>query len=828
MARARRPGRGVAAGDTPSSISVPPLSRIFPQRLRFAARALRQSPVFALTAIASLGLALALNTTMFALIDAVRHPFVPYPDPEQLATVSFRGGDRERPIAMAERIEAVRTGSRTLASTASYLVIFTTVQAGTAAEDQFVAAVAPGFFDVLGVRPMAGRALGVGDSRGTGAQAAVISFALWNRMLGSRPIDDRSTIDVGGRTYTVVGVMPGGVRFPERTDVWIPQEGSPGTLGSVRIGPVSLARLKPGVTLDDAKRDLEIVAARLSATYGLRNPLVLKISVVAERSLDSTIFWFFQISAAIVLALACANLGAMMLARGLARRREIALRIALGASRRSIAGQVFLECALVVGGGAALGCLLTAWALDVLPHLTTRSVPMLGDVVPRPSWRVFVFVLTVSAAALSLAALLPAMRAASIDPSEPLKEGSASLTARDRHRHHPLVIVEVVLATALLMACALFALLAVKIDSFAFPFPAERMVVAHVRVRPRAVPDAGAAARLYEDVLARAGRLSGVRLAAYHRSGEAAGGVVTAESGTGGTRWTNVRGYDVVGPAYLRMFEMQIVRGRDFVDGDRGSERVAIVDEAGARMLWPGLESPVGRMIKLGGERSSLPWVRVVGVVRLPRAGPGLRAALRPEPTIFVSDSRADGDSRELIVLTDGAGGDRGRAAFMVTLRRELQAMGPSLSPMTRVRPWLEGFAETRSFTTYTAWLLGAFSAFGVALCAVGLYGVLAYSVRSRRREFAIRIALGAPARAVLRLVLREIAVTFLAGIGVGAFAALWLTRAVGEIGAAVPHAEVYALLLAEGILLAATTLAALGPIRQAMRADPAEILRAS
>ena len=805
-----------------------PIAHHLPQRLRLAVRALRQSPVFALSAIVSLGLALALNTTMFALIDAVRHPYVPYPEPDRLVSVTWWGGDRNRPVAFAERERALRDGAPSLAAVTTYARVLASVQTASGGEDQMVAVVPGDFFAKLGALPAFGRTLGAGDMHGEAGSVAVVSFAFWNRLLAGRSLGGHPRVDVNGRSYIVVGVMPRGAHLPDETDVWLPADD---VFRSQRlVGPAGIARLAPLATRQSAALDLSAVGARLSATYGHRNPLTARVAPIRQRAWGATsIPWFFRVSAGIVLALACANLGAMMLARGLARRRETAVRIALGARRRSIAGHVLLECALIVAGGALLGIVLTVWAMRTLPGLVMPYVPMIGDLQTHPSWRAFAFVLALAAVAAVAAALVPALHAAAVSPAEPMKEGSGTLTARERHRYHPLVIVEVMLAMGLLMSCALFALFAARLAGAQFQFPAKRIVHAFIAVRPRDAADSAAATRIHHDVLARVRRLPGTELAAYRGGVTPRGGVVTAENGASGSRWVNVSGYGVVGADYFRIFGIRILEGRAFTEADgHAAERVAIVDENAARLLWPDVESPVGRMLQLGDEKSKAPWVRVVGVAR----GSSLRATTSStessELSVWVSESPDDIGMRDLVVLTDGRGGDRGLAAYMLSLRRELQKVGPPLVPFVNIRPWLSQHEAILTAASFLAWLFGAFSVFGASLCAVGLYGVLSYAVRRRLREFAVRIALGAPDRAILRIVLREIAVTVLAGIGIGAFGALWLSRAVADMVDTVPHVYVAALLIAEFVLFAVSALAALGPVRQAMRADPVEILRAS
>jgi hypothetical protein len=307
------------------------------------------------------------------------------------------------------------------------------------------------------------------------------------------------------------------------------------------------------------------------------------------------------------------------------------------------------------------------------------------------------------------------------------------------------------------------------------------------------------------------------------------GRVIYAEEGKSGDHWINSGGVFVVSPDYLRTFRIPIVRGRDFEAGDAGGSApgVVIVDERAAARLWPDMPNAVGRMVKLGTKESRRPWLRVIGIAHNVESGPRVDQDLPPEPRLYVVYPHDYTRARDLIVQGDGVGGDRGRAALALAVRHEIELLVPGM-PVPRVEPWLAGYEGWLTATGYMASLFGAFGIFGLVLCAVGLYGVLAYTVSRRLREFAVRVALGARRRDVMRIVVHDAAVTALAGVGIGAFFALRVTRMIADTMSAMPYATVVALVLAEAVLFAAAALAALGPVRQAASADPIEILRAS
>ena len=804
--------------------------RRFASDLRSASRSLAKAPLFSAVAIVSLGLALALNTTMFALADSVVNPYLPYPNADRLAVTWFLGGDFKHPVPTDVRYKAVRDGMRSYEKLTSFTYVTGLMETAAIAEDQTAIAISPNFFDVLGVHPFLGRGFDASDFGAANASAAIISYRFWNRVFAGRPLSESLTLKLGQQRYTVVGVMRRGVHPPfGESDIWLPIDAVPSAPNTQRSGPMPIMRLATGVSLDAAKTELSIVAARLTAEFTPKRPLSARLIPInfyfyAPRSVFPS---FILGTVAMVLVIACANLGTMMIARGMARRRETAIRIALGASRRDVIRGVLSECAVIVIAGVSLGMLLTFWALYVLPHYTVPWVPQLGDLDPMPSWRVFTFAFTASVATIVSAGALPAMRAASTDPAEPMKEAAGTTTGRFRDRYNPLIVLEVALSTALLMCSGLFVLIAAKLASFDFRYDAKHLVVSDVSPNGQLVPNA-ALPRFYDDLAAGGRSIPRAIAAATWHWMTPDGPTVSAEEDKSGDTWMNLRYYQVVSPDFLRTFGIRVVRGRDFALGDaHGSAPVVIVDENAAARLWPDIRDPVGRMMKLGSkDHASTPWVRVIGVAEAVEYLPRTDYYLPPEPSIYAVVPNDVMRYRQLVVHSNPAAGLVGRTALAVDLHRALESRMPGNTGIS-VRPWLDHYENQRATSTFAATLFGAFAAFGLVLCAVGLYGVLAYAVRRRLREFAVRIALGARRRDVARLVVHDAAVTALAGVAIGAFVALYVTRALMDEVVMIDYAHAIALVAAEAILFAVAFVAALGPVRQAAEADPIEILRA-
>ena len=796
--------------------------------VRYALRSLRRSPIFTVVAVLSLGLALAVNTTMFALIDSVRHPYIPY-DARPVFRVSFVGGGRPWPTAI-ERLAALQNGLHSADSILSYRLAPRLVQAGANYEDQYVAAVPPQLFDMVGVRPMYGRTLNAADERRDAPPSAVISYTLWNRFFRGKRPGEPVLLTVGPTNYQVVGVMPRGMHFPWDTDVWIPLATLPVDSTTRALGPMPLVRLRPGATRQAAEMELSLIATQLSKTYARGKPIGGRLTALREvdreRGLDGFSKYMLIVVVAVLL-IACGNLGTMLLARGIARRREIAIRVALGASRRVIVGQVLTECAIVIGGGVVVGLILTLWATYLLPHYATPYVPSIGDLQPVPSWRVFSFAVAVALLTVVLAGALPARRAAATDPAEPMKEGAGTSTGRNRDRYNPLIIVEVALSTALLMNAGLFIILLTRYTRFDFSYAAQNLQTVSVDVGGKAIAADSAVGRFFDDLAVRAAHLPGARAATTTSFVVPDGRIVYGEGGAGGLRWLNMKGYTAVSPTYFPTMGIPIVDGRGFQPGDRGTNAtVVVVDEAAARALWPGIATPVGRMIKLGDIKSKQPWVRVIGVARATDLLPRKDRDLPPEPQIYALFGRDVNRMRSLVVLGDGKGGQPGQAALSLAIRREVESSAP-WARAPRVRRWLEGYESSRTTTAFIASLFTAFGVFGLVLCAVGFYGVLAYVVSRRLRELAMRVALGARRRDLVRVVIRDATVTVLAGIGIGAFLGIAATEPLAEGMFTLRYELVIALVGAEAALFVTAVLACLGPLKQAVSADPVEVLRA-
>ncbi len=778
--------------------------------LRYAWRSLARSPGFVTVAVLALGLGLGLSTTMFAVLDAVVNPSMPYREPDQLFTVRWWAGWRRTSMRPQDLYRAIRNETRSFAA-----VVPETGDRQLVAEAEMremtVTRVTPSYFTTLGLGVEQGRLFGEGD----GEAVAVVSRGLWRQIAGTRRFAPGRTVTLGERSHTVLGVLPRGVQG----SAWVPLPSATDAEGSISRNVTPLVRLRPGVSRLAAANELHALARVLTDRHvALDGPFHFELVPIRYREeVLRDIHKAMVGSALAVLIIACVNLAHLMLARGLSKRRELALRMALGANRAAVVRQMFTECLVITLGGAALGAIIAAWGADVLTNRVPPEVSWVGLMQPQLSWRVFTLGALAATASAIVFGLVPAIRVAlDVDVNEPLKDG-AGTTGRLRHRYSPLVILETALALVLLMGGGLLLRTVQQLQQRDTAFETRTLLRgwamgANRRLDSTAVRVRGA------DLLAVARHTPGVREAALAGGGRTIRGkVLTAEMVVGdSTRTIEERYVGVVSHAYLQVLGLPILRGRDFVPGDAEGNGAAILDAAAAARLYP-TQDAVGRMIKLGAPETDAPWVRIIGVARSPGVERGSNEPQRGSVWLIQADSLMVGT---LLIRTES---EDPRIAAL--LRRNLRDVSGVTFVYIERHDWgREGMLASRRFLARVFVSMGGVA---LALAALGLYGVLAYAVGQRMREFAVRIALGAEPRQLFRMVLHDGAVMLLAGTGIGAFVALGTTKYLDSAIEVVYRTDAWSLVGAEALLLAVGLAAALGPARRAVRANPLDILRA-
>ena len=778
--------------------------------LRYALRSLRKSPGFVVIAVLALGIGLGLSTTMFAVVDAVLHPVSAYRDAENLFEVSWRYGARN-PLPPGELYRYVRDHSRSFQAVTPVGEVPALVEAGGDLRQVLATSVSARWFTVTGVRPRLGRGFTASDGDGV----ALLGDRLFRSLYGNRRQLSGSNVLVNRRVVAVVGVLPRGAG----PDLLLPlsSRADQGAASPDTVMP--LVRLKSGVTVEAADRDLQAMAQALTERYGTREaPFGFRLSPLMKEGEDLQALHGALLGAAFaVLLIACQNLAHLMMARGLARRRETALRLALGATRAAVVWQLFLEAALVTLGGASLGALMAVWGSSLLQHEMPQEVSWIGLMEPQLSWRVFAAACLCAAGSAVLFGLLPTMRVVSdVSLDEPLRDESGASSGRIRRRYDPLVAIEVAVTLVLMMGAGLLLRTVHELRRDDPGIDPQTLFRATVQAPP--ILDTAARYARRARLLSLVEGMPEVRDVADAGVTVLRGAAVTAEMTGQSVRLITMGACPDVTPNYLRVLGLPILQGRDFESGDVSGPGVAIVDPIAAQRLYPG-HNPVGHMLKLGGPSSIGWWVRIVGLVRSPYVQ---EASMRyaPQPAVFVVHPRLS-PFGELLIRTK----TRDPRA-LVSLQTRLHEI-PGIS-VGALRPWDEARAEDLRSRGFLATVFVTTGVVALALAALGLYGVLSYAVNRRRREYAIRVALGAEPGQLLRNVLNDGGVMLLTGTGVGAVVGLFAGRLLDAVLVTITPADTWALVLSEAVLLSVGIVACLAPALRAMRTDPVAILRAT
>ncbi|MGH2779911.1 MAG: ABC transporter permease [Thermoleophilaceae bacterium] len=802
------------------------------QDLRYAARSLRKSPGFTAVAVLTLALGIGATTAIFVAVNAVLLEPLPYPDSHELVRIydNWRGEPWtvSPPNFMDYRSETDAFADMTGYHRAS----FTMTDPGEA-EELSGARVTGGFFRVLGAQPAIGGGIDRSHETVGNDRVAVLGDGLWHRRFGGDPNVVGRTIELDGEAYTVLGVAPSGFDHPTGAELWVPRSFTADALterGAHYLDVVG--RLAPGATIERAQADLAALSRRLAKEYPDANG---EVSALGVPMLEAAVgdyrgaLLILLGAVGLLLLIACVNVANLALARASGRRRELAIRAALGAGRLRLARESLSENFLVALLGGALGFLLALWGADALAALQEDRIPRLGEI--GLDGRVLLFAGGLVMLTGALFGLLPAIRESGhADLSGALKEGTAGAgrgQSAGRLRAS-LVIAQVALAVVLVAGAGLLMRSFVNLRQVDPGFRTERILAFDLSLPEARYTEPYQARDFFAELLDEIETLPGVEEAAgisgLPLSG--AGYSISVEELDGGPAYTdpaeskNVQ-VRVATAGYFRLMGIDLLRGRGFTSSDGPDvEPVAIVNESAAGLLW-GREDVVDRSLELGtrlGLDGEHVGGRIVGVVSDTREyGP----AEEPVPTVYAVHAQFPDDG-----LTIVARSSSGPNALVRPIRRLIDARDPDLAMVnveTLERLMDEAIANPRFYTL----LLGIFAWSALLLAAVGIYGVMAYTVEQRAREMAIRRALGASGARVLRLVLESAGLLALLGIAIGLLGAFGLTRVMHGLLYGVSATDPATLAVAVAILFAVALLASWLPARRAMRVEPVDALRA-
>jgi putative ABC transport system permease protein len=782
-------------------------------------RALRRSPGYVGVAALSLALGLGLSTATYAIVDSMMHPKIPFEDVDRLFTESLRLGNQKHPPPIAERMQALRTlpGVERVGVAASQQK---RVVVNGADHYAFLLRMTPEYLAALGVRAKMGRLPTEEEAR---TQSAVVLTAFtWRQLFPQQTTLEGAAITIDDREYPVVGVLPVGIERLVQSGVWLPFT-SQVEIEQLRW-PSILVKLRRGTDSIQIRPQLAKIAANFTADYALPGmpPYLIQLSGMRPKppSLRDNELALLMVGIAVgVLAIACANVSALSLARGLTRRRDHALRIALGASRLAIGGEVLSEISVIAVFGVAGGLLLAIALVGVLTHIVPEELTWAGYFLPELNVRVFVLTALTLLAGIAIAGGIPAWRASRANPSDPLKDNAGTTTGRSRMEFKVLVIGELAISMALLMLASLMTLSTRNILNYEFGYDARRLLSADVMWSSRDTLTDKRKAEMLEASLLRVKAMAGVVSVSTLTGGRLDDGEVTSDAGREADP-LRLRNYVEVGAGFFATLGVPLTEGRDFVEGDRTAGAV-ILSQRAARLLFPH-GSALGRMVKLGGERSPRPWLSVIGIARDVKLGISADPNAGADTLVYASTADRSLDYMRMVIRparTDPAL----NIAILGALRDGLPPR--SMAQVTPLIAYYDAMVRMHVFFDRLFSFLGTAS---LLLGAAGLFSVMSYAVGQRLREFAVRQALGATPRDVLRLVLRGAFELALGGTAIGALISFWASAGVSAALFGVKNTDPVSLVVAEATLLLVTMLASLVPALRAMRADPVEVLRAT
>jgi predicted permease len=800
------------------------------QDIRYGLRMMAKNPGFTFFVVAVLALGIAANAAIFSIADAVLVRPLPYRQADRLVMVwedaSSYGFPRDTPAPGNFADWKARNQAFADMAASASSASFNLTGDGNPEEipGTYVTA---NLFSVLGVRPVLGRDFSASDDVPGAPRVVILSQGLFLRRFGGDPEIIGRPLWLNYEKYDVIGVMPRGFQFPERDpQLWAPAQFTAAQLanhGNHHLHVV--ARLKPGVSLQVANANLAAIAKQLEQEHPSENAKVGAYAVpLREELAGNTRPALLVLVGAVcfVLLIACANVANLLLARAAGRRREIAMRLTLGASRSRIARQLLTESLLLAGIAGAAGLVLATFATQLLVSLIPEGIaPMSGSGVDRD---VLFITLIISVASGILFGILPALRVSRLDLVTSLNQGGRSGMGSGRRLREALVVSEVALAIVLLAGAALMLRSFEKLLHLDPGFRADHVLVVRTPL-PRQKYEAFARrAAFYGDVLARVARLPGVTAAGYTtwvpltNYGGATGITVEGrpQPAPGQLPIPNCR---IISDGYIRALGMKLVNGRALDQRDGTSAPpVALINQTMARNLWPG-ENAVGRRFKRGGYEETSPWITIVGIVGDVHQA-GLDSPARPE--MYLPYLQQDfGFEPEYLVLRTA--GDPLRMADAV--RQQVWAVDNE-QPVAGAMPLEELVDDTLAPRKTQAGLLGGFAFLALLLAALGIYAVLSFTVSQRTQEFGVRMALGAEPGDVLQMVFSQGARLFILGAVIGLVAAFALSRTLEHLLFGVSATDPISFALVTLLLAGVTLLACYFPARRAMRVDPMIALR--
>ena len=802
------------------------------QDVRYSIRALIAKPGFTAVAVITLALGIGANTAIFSVVNSVLIRQLPYDEADRIMSIGpvFQDKGQGPGYNSYPNFADWRDQNRTFDQMAAYRSRGVVLTGGGEAERISGARVSSNFFSTLRVQPLLGRTFAADEEKPGSPHTVVLSYELWQRRAGGDPRIVEQPVTLDGRSYAVIGVLPEGFEFPllGKTDVWTSVSLDGQSLqerGAQMYGVIG--RLKPEVAREQAQADISTIVGQLAAQYPEQNKETPVAVVGLQEQLVESVRPALLIllgAVGFVLLIACANVANLLLVRASLREKEIAIRAALGASRARLVRQLLTESLLLAVAGAAVGLLLAMWGIDLLVAAGPVNIPRLDEI--RIDGHALLFTICVTMLTGLTFGLAPALEASKLDLNQSLKEGarSSSASASRGRLRKALVVAEVALALVLLVGAGLLIKSFYRLQQVDPGFNPEGVLTLKVSLPAARYSEDDRITAFYDEALNRIKALPGVESAASVSFSPLSN--TTFYLGFTAEGWpprnpselpsAQVR---MASPDYFAVMQIPINRGRGFTGEDRKqSSPVAVINAEMARRHFAG-DDPVGKRLSLRvalGEGEPA-WREIVGVVGDVRHF-GLDAEVRPE--IYVPYAQQPTSAMTMVVraAVDPAG-------LTGAIKDEIKAIDKDqpVHSVATLESYVDRSVAGRRFSTV---LLMAFGVIALALAAIGVYGVMSYTVAERTREIGIRVALGAGRRDILKLVVGQASVLLIAGLAGGLAGAFALTRVMEELLFGVSATDTVIFLTVPVALAAIAIFASYIPALRATKVDPMIALR--
>ena len=806
------------------------------QDIRYGLRVMRKNPGFIVIAVFALALGVGANTAIFSVVNAILLNPINYESPDQLVMVwekSAKRGFGQIPTSLPNFTD-LRTDNKSLADLGAFADSNFNLTGGDQPERVLGVRVTATLLSLVGIKPLHGRLFVAGEDEPQANKVLILSNQLWQRSFGANPNIVGQNVALNGDSYTVVGVMPAGFKFPPafsatvassqyampNADIWVPLVPEELLKGRDVRTLFMIGRLKPGVTAEAAHSEMNVIASRLQKDY----PAVdadMQVDVVPLRQQitgDIRVALLVLFGAVgCVLLIACANVANLLLAKASGRQKEVAIRTALGATRLRIIRQLLTEGMLLGLAGGLLGSLLAILVLRQLVIFSPANVSIPDNI--GIDWKVLAFTLFLSLFTSFVFGLAPALQASKLDLNETLKEGGRGNSggSKANHLRSLLVVTEIALALVLLIASGLMIKSFLRLQNVNPGFNPENLITLEMQLPESKYADKDRQAIFQQQLVQRVAQVPGVKSVGTVDNLPFSGNELNAAWGIEGQPSPSAADRPRaflrnVSTNYFESMGIALRNGRAFADSDNGNAPgVAVVNEMAARRFWPNQE-PLGKRFKRGRIDSQNPWMTVIGVVA-PVSHTALQVASQPE--VYLAFQQNPGLNLTLVARTTSD-----PRSFAGAVRREVSALDKDL-PVSNMKFMDEIIGKSVAQPRVYALLLGIFAGLALILASIGIYGVMSYSVTQRIHEIGIRMALGARPVDVLKLIVKQGLALALVGVFVGLIASLALTRVLASQLYGVTPTDPLTFTAISVLLILVAVIACSIPAMRATKVDP-------